>query len=74
MAHDEELAGRVRELISGEVAVAERPMFGGLAFLVDGRMAVAVSGRGGLMVRVDPSQVAHLCAQPHTEPFEMRGV
>jgi hypothetical protein len=37
-------------------------------------MAVAVSGRGGLMVRVDPGQVARLAALPHTEPFEMRGV
>ena len=72
MAYDEDLAGRVR--VSAEVAVAERPMFGGFAFLVDGRMAVAVSGRGGLMVRADPSQVARLSAQPHTQPFEMRGV
>ncbi len=74
MAYDEDLAGRVRELISAEVGVTERPMFGGLAFLVDGHMAVAVSGRGGLMVRVDPSQLARLCARPHTQPFEMRGV
>ena len=74
MAYDEDLAGRVRELISAEVGVTERPMFGGLAFLVDGHMAVAVSGRGGLMVRVDPSQAAGLCARPHAQPFEMRGV
>lgn len=68
MAYDEDLAGRVRELISAEVGVTERPMFGGLAFLVDGHMAVAVSGRGGLMVRVDPSQTARLCARPHAQP------
>jgi TfoX/Sxy family transcriptional regulator of competence genes len=74
VAYDEDLAGRVRELISAEVGVTERPMFGGLAFLVDGHMAVAVSGRGGLMVRVDPSQAARLCARPHAQPFEMRGV
>lgn len=74
MAYDEDLADRVRELISAEAGVDERPMFGGLAFLVDGRMAVAVSGRGGLMVRVDPSQAARLCSRPHTQPFEMRGV
>jgi TfoX/Sxy family transcriptional regulator of competence genes len=74
VAYDEDLAGRVRELISAEVGVTERPMFGGLAFLVDGHMAVAVRGRGGLMVRVDPSQAARLCARPHAQPFEMRGV
>jgi TfoX/Sxy family transcriptional regulator of competence genes len=73
VAYDENLADRVRELIGAEAAVAERSMFGGLAFLVDGHMAVAVSGRGGLMVRVDPSQAARLCARPHTQPFEMRG-
>jgi TfoX/Sxy family transcriptional regulator of competence genes len=48
MAYDENLADRVRELIGAEAAVAERSMFGGLAFLVDGHMAVAVSGRGGV--------------------------
>jgi TfoX/Sxy family transcriptional regulator of competence genes len=74
VAYDEDLAGRVRELISAEVGVTERRMFGGLAFLVDGHMAVAVSGRGGLMVRVDPSQAARLCVRPHAQPFEMRGV
>jgi TfoX/Sxy family transcriptional regulator of competence genes len=73
MAYDEHLASRVRELIFVEAGVTERSMFGGLAFLVDGHMAVAVSGRGGLMVRVDPSQAARLCARPHTQPFEMRG-
>jgi TfoX/Sxy family transcriptional regulator of competence genes len=58
VASDEDLAGRVRGLISAEVGVTERPMFGGVAFLVDGRMAIAVKRRGRLMVRVDPSQVA----------------
>jgi TfoX/Sxy family transcriptional regulator of competence genes len=74
VAYDEHLASQVRELISAELGVAERPMFGGLAFLIDGHMAVAVRGRGGLMVRVDPSQAARLCARPHTQPFEMHGV
>ncbi len=74
MAYDEDLANRIRELISADGGVAERRMFGGLAFLIDGHMAVAASGRGGLMVRVNPAEAARLCARPHTQPFEMRGV
>lgn len=70
MAYDEELADRVRELAAGAV---EKKMFGGLAFLVGGHMSVAVSGQGGLMVRVEPSQTEALLAEPGAEPFEMRG-
>lgn len=54
MAYDEELAERVRDLIEPGPAVAERKMFGGLSFLVGGNMALAVSGQGGLLVRVGP--------------------
>jgi TfoX/Sxy family transcriptional regulator of competence genes len=73
MAYDEDLAGRVRELIAVETGLAEKKMFGGLAFLVDGNMAVGVSGQGGLMVRVDPDETEALTARPHARPFEMRG-
>ena len=55
MAYDEELAERIRDLIEPEPAVTERKMFGGLSFLVGGNMAVAASGRGGLLVRVGPA-------------------
>jgi hypothetical protein len=48
-------------------------MFGGLAFLLGGNMAVAASGQGGLMVRVEPEETAALLAEPHAAPFEMRG-
>lgn len=54
MAYDAELAQRIREQVAAEDAVTEMRMFGGLAFLVDGHMAVAATGRGGLMLRVDP--------------------
>ena len=54
MAYDEHLANRIRELIGGDPEVTEKKMFGGLAFLVAGNMAVSASGQGGLMVRVDP--------------------
>jgi hypothetical protein len=55
MAYDEELADRIRELAIGESGVTEKKMFGGLAFLIGGNMAVAASGQGGLLVRADPA-------------------
>jgi TfoX/Sxy family transcriptional regulator of competence genes len=73
MAYDEELANRVRELVSVEAGLAEQKMFGGLAFLINGNMSVGVSGQGGLMLRVDPAETDALVAKPHARPFEMRG-
>jgi TfoX/Sxy family transcriptional regulator of competence genes len=73
MAYDEDLANRVRELLGGDPDVREKKMFGGLAFLAGGHMAVAVSGKGGLMVRVDPGETEALLARPGAGPFEMRG-
>jgi TfoX/Sxy family transcriptional regulator of competence genes len=73
MAYDEELANRIRELIATEAGLTEKKMFGGLAFLIDGKMSVGVSGKGGLMVRVDPADTDALVAKPHAQPFEMRG-
>jgi TfoX/Sxy family transcriptional regulator of competence genes len=73
MPYDEDLANRIRELIAGELDVSEETMFGGLVFLVGGKMSVAVSGKGGLIVRVDPEETDVLLAKPHAQPFEMRG-
>ncbi len=73
MAYDEGLANRIRALVAPESDVAEKRMFGGLAFLIGGNMSVAASGQGGLMVRVDPEDTDALLAKPHTRPFEMRG-
>jgi hypothetical protein len=73
MAYDEDLANRIRELIAAEAGVVEKKMFGGLAFLIGGHMSVSASGRGGLLVRVDPAQPEALLGKPHTAPFEMRG-
>ncbi len=73
MAYDEDLANRIRELISGDPGITEQRMFGGLAFLVGGNMAVAASGQGGLMVRTEPDATAALLDRAHTQPFEMRG-
>jgi TfoX/Sxy family transcriptional regulator of competence genes len=73
MAYDEELARRIRELLAGESGVAEKKMFGGLAFLVGGNMAVAASGQGGLLIRVDPTESDTLVASTAARPMEMRG-
>jgi TfoX/Sxy family transcriptional regulator of competence genes len=73
MAYDEELAGRLRELVAGEPGLTEKKMFGGLAFLIGGNMAIAASGQGGLMVRVDPGQSDTLLATTNARLVEMRG-
>src|SRR5439155_26472078 len=73
MAYDQDLANRIRELLAGEKGVVEQTMFGGLAFLIGGNMAVAASGQGGLMVRCDPEETDKLVAKPHARRFEMRG-
>ena len=73
MAYDEALAERIRELVAGEPKVTEKKMFGGLAFLVGGNMAIAASGQGGALVRVDPADSATLVAKTHARLAEMRG-
>ena len=73
MAYDEVLADRVREIVAATGGFSERKMFGGLAFMVAGHMAVAASGQGGIMVRVDPLQTDELVAKPFCDRFEMRG-
>ena len=73
MAYDEELAARIRELVSGESDLTEQKMFGGLAFLIGGNMAVAASGQGGVLVRVDPAESEALSATTSARPMEMRG-
>jgi TfoX/Sxy family transcriptional regulator of competence genes len=73
MAYDEELAARIRELVSDEPGLEEKKMFGGLGFLVQGNMAVAASGQGGLLVRVDPNESDALVSSSNAYPMEMRG-
>ena len=73
MAYDEDLADRVRKLFGDEPQLTEQKMFGGLAFLIRGNMAVAASGQGGLLVRVDPDKSAGLVARTSAEPMVMRG-
>ncbi len=73
MAFDEDLADRIRELLSQQPDVTEMKMFGGLAFLIGGNMAVAASGQGGVLVRVDPGQADRLVDTTPAEPAVMRG-
>jgi TfoX/Sxy family transcriptional regulator of competence genes len=73
MAYDEELAERLREVLAREKGLTEKRMFGGLAFLIGGHMAVAASGRGGLLLRCDPASTESLVNEPGAAPFVMRG-
>jgi TfoX/Sxy family transcriptional regulator of competence genes len=73
VAYDEELADRIRALVAGQAGVTEKTMFGGLAFLVGGNMAIAASGQGGALVRVDPDESDTLVASTAARPMEMRG-
>lgn len=73
MSYDEDLAARIRELVRGEAGLTEQKMFGGIAFLIGGNMAVSASGQGGLMVRVDPATSDELVATTPAHLMEMRG-
>jgi hypothetical protein len=73
VAYDEVLAARVRSALAGVPDLSEKKMFGGLAFLIGGNMAVAASGQGGLLVRVDPQESATLVATTRARTMEMRG-
>ena len=73
VAYDEQLADRIRELIGRESKLTEQKMFGGLAFLIGGNMAVAASGQGGILVHVHPAETDKLVATTPAYPMEMRG-
>ena len=73
MAYDEDIAARIRELIPAEPSVSEKKMFGGLAFLIGGNMAVAASGQGGILERVDPEQSDSLATETAAQTAVMRG-
>ena len=73
MAYDEELAERIRALLGDRPGLTEKQMFGGLGFMISGNMAIAASGQGGILVRVDPEESDELVATTPAEPMEMRG-
>jgi hypothetical protein len=72
MAYDAELADRIRLIIGAPADITEMKMFGGLAFLANGNMAIAASGNGGAMVRVDPAESDAYLGE-HVATMEMRG-
>jgi len=73
MAYDADLAQRVRDVVASEPGVSEKRMFGGLAFLIHGHLAVSASSQGGLLLRVDPTETESLINEPHVGRFQMRG-
>jgi hypothetical protein len=73
MAYDQKLAERIRQLIGNDPELTEKKMFGGRAFLIRGNMAIAASGQGGAMVRVDPAQSDALEATTKATLVNMRG-
>lgn len=73
MAHDPDLANRIRTALSGKKGVTEKAMFGGIGFLLDGNLLVTASGRGGMLVRVGPAGHAAAIASPHTVAMAMGG-
>ena len=73
MAYDEELADRIRALLGDRPGLTEKKMFGGLAFLIAVNMAIAASGQGGILVRVDPEESDRLVATTPADTMEMRG-
>jgi hypothetical protein len=73
MAYDEDLAHRIRAQLADETAVTEKAMFGGLAFLLDGNMAVGVTNTAELMVRVGPDGTDDALSQSHARLFDMTG-
>jgi TfoX/Sxy family transcriptional regulator of competence genes len=73
VAYDEDLANRIRELIASEDGYTEQKMFGGIGFMIDGHMALGVSGEGGLLIHCSKEETEALLAKPGARPFEMRG-
>jgi TfoX/Sxy family transcriptional regulator of competence genes len=73
VAYDEDLANRIRDILQNEPGLTEKRMFGGLAFLINGNMAVSASGQGGMLLRIDPIDAPSLVGRPEASPFEMRG-
>jgi hypothetical protein len=73
MAYDVELAHRIREVVGAERGLTQKRMFGGLAFLIQGNMAVSATNTGGLLLRVNPAHTESLVSEPHVGRFVMRG-
>ena len=72
MAYDEKLAARLRQVLAARRDVVEKKMFGGLAFMVRGHMAVGIVG-DDLMVKCGAERLAAALARPHARPMDFTG-
>jgi hypothetical protein len=73
MAYDNDLAERIRDQIGPDPELTEKKMFGGLAFLIRGHLAISASGQGGVLVRVDPERTDELTGATAATVAVMRG-
>jgi TfoX/Sxy family transcriptional regulator of competence genes len=73
VSYDEELADRIRQVLWAEPGLVEKRMFGGLAFLIGGHIAVAASRDGRLMLKIDEDELEAALALPHVTAMVMRG-
>lgn len=73
MAYDVDLAQRLRDVVVSQPGLTEKRMFGGLAFLIHGNLAVSASSQGGLLLRVDPAETESLVNEVDVRRFRMRG-
>jgi hypothetical protein len=73
MVFDDDLAKRIRDIVRDEPDLTEKRMFGGLAFLINGNLAVSASGQGGMLLRVDPTDTPTLIKRPEASRCQMRG-
>ena len=72
MAYDEALAARVRDLLAPRSDLTEREMFGGIAFMLAGNMAVGIIG-DDLMVRLGKEDAERALTEPHVRPMDFTG-
>jgi TfoX/Sxy family transcriptional regulator of competence genes len=73
MAYDENTAERVRRVLAGRRDIVETKLMGGLSFMASDVMCCSVSGRGGLLVRVNPDTRDRLLGEAHAQPAEIGG-
>lgn len=73
MAYDEALANRIRSLMAGTPGLAEKKMFGGLGFLVNGHLAASAYRGGDLMIRCGKDDWRDFCAEDGARPMTRKG-
>ena len=72
MAYDEKLAQRVRALVGARKGFSEKKMFGGVAFLIDGKMCCGVL-KDDLVARISVEDYEDALSKPHVRPMDFTG-